>query len=164
MNFTGWLFFKDHIRFKFCRFKVMSIHLSNRRNVLWKESLKSDGKQSTLGWTHRTQKGHYTWRWKSKCGGVKSVCFVVWWLTLCTINSIRNKCKTCVIFFHTLVFVRQNNAMSYNIFSFKLFKINYTNNRKHAIFILGNHFFGAFKLFLILMANVIINYKHYCWH
>jgi hypothetical protein len=50
-----------------------------------------------------------------------SVCFVVWWLTLCTINSIRNKCKTCVIFFHTLVFVRQNNAMSYNIFSFKLF-------------------------------------------
>jgi hypothetical protein len=99
-----------------------------------------------------------------KCGGVKSVCFVVWWLTLCTINSIRNKCKTCVIFFHTLVFVRQNNAMSYNIFSFKLFKINYTNNRKHAIFILGNHFFGAFKLFLILMANVIINYKHYCWH
>jgi hypothetical protein len=53
-----------------------------------------------------------------KCGGVKSVCFVVWWLALCTINSIRNKCKTCVIFFHTLVFVRQNNAMSYNIFSF----------------------------------------------
>jgi hypothetical protein len=43
-----------------------------------------------------------------------------------------------------------------------LIVINYTNNRKHAIFILGNHFFGAFKLFLILMANVIINYKHYC--